>query len=1093
MKKLLLFALGTAMALPTMAQEEQQEVDVTNLIVNAGFDEDLTFQADGTMKAAISTNTSLSDRSWAYIAADSTVYARPKSTSSQNRSDGRKMEAVNGFKGRINGWKLESNADFPKCEWTYFGSVAYDLGATAVPIADDGSTYLVVPARPANGEFEAGDGFVYLRAGWGGQAIYKQVVSLPCAQYRLEYWTININQNTTSTVTDLTQIKCRKDVFKDEDNSKMQAKQWTKHEFEFTPTSEFTMQFGYQAANAGSGGMPIVALDGIKLYKIGEADREELLSSDIYDVVAEASELSGQCSISGFSGLSAWLSDFSMGCEDSISTDVDAMEASLKILNAKMVQIRAAVDEMANVDAILSKMDNLLQTTNFAGKADFEAAYQKILGYKTNTNYGDADVPTLILGAVAEANEAIRAYYLSQEASVESPADYTYFVANPWFIKTGLEPTFEEGVWVYPNAANYTDGSSNDDFTSVGWEKTGTYTGGDQRLNFKFGLSCWNAWGSGINGTIAVGQTIENLPNGYYTASADMVTQAGYLTDQHVYLQSTAEKKISAPLTVEGWDEGIWTNVAMTAEQKVLVVDGKLTIGAEGTGTGEGSAGWFCVTNFRLNFLGAASQEEINAALKKAYDEQVDSANAVLAKIVFAADKKALAAAIEKYKDATDYLMAVDSLKPAIAEAQKSVDKYTEYLPAVAPEDITTKTMLWVKALLDGQAVEGKAAYSENAKAIAQFAYDYVMNWVASDSATYTQMDNRVNALKNYVNTYLPAYQDAEAVAEKASVAGKAYLNGIMDEQKVALVAAMQPSNIVNDYVAVLKAAATLVAKQNLYDDVTAKDYTVYIVNPNLEAEDGWTFDKGNGNTNTTSGQWFDGSNTRYIDSYHSQTVVDSLTQEETVIGLQNFKASQDIKGLPNGTYTVGVYTRTPAEGAYIFAAAGDTTFVEIPLDYYMNDMDEQQIASDTHGPLWEQAKEKMESLADTDPDYNYWSAIYNANNVLGRGWKHQEIANIVVNNHELTIGTMAGTAASATEKVFGGSWYSVGGWTLTLVAMGDNANWGGPIVEGIESVKANTAVTDGIYTLTGVKTSKMQRGLNIVVRNGKAVKVMVK
>jgi hypothetical protein len=41
-----------------------------------------------------------------------------------------------------------------------------------------------------------------------------------------------------------------------------------------------------------------------------------------------------------------------------------------------------------------------------------------------------------------------------------------------------------------------------------------------------------------------------------------------------------------------------------------------------------------------------------------------------------------------------------------------------------------------------------------------------------------------------------------------------------------------------------------------------------------------------------------------------------------------------------------------------------------------------------------------------------------------------------------------------------------------------------------VETVKQ---VADGIYTLTGVKANQLQRGLNIVVRNGKALKIMVK
>jgi hypothetical protein len=45
----------------------------------------------------------------------------------------------------------------------------------------------------------------------------------------------------------------------------------------------------------------------------------------------------------------------------------------------------------------------------------------------------------------------------------------------------------------------------------------------------------------------------------------------------------------------------------------------------------------------------------------------------------------------------------------------------------------------------------------------------------------------------------------------------------------------------------------------------------------------------------------------------------------------------------------------------------------------------------------------------------------------------------------------------------------------------------------GIETIVNDNAVADGIYSIAGVKTGKLQRGLNIVVRNGKALKIMVK
>ena len=1096
MKKLSLMVVSAMMSISLYAQE-----DVTHYIQNAGFDLDLTWQADGSKKEIIDTKT-LSDRSIASIAADSSVYATVNPSTPKSRSDGRTMEATNGFIGRIQGWEIETNQDFPKCEWVYFGSLPYALGTTAIPVADDGNTYITVPEKPA--DFSGSDnlGFAYMRAGWGGRAIYKQTVKLPCARYRLEYWAVNLNPSGANGK-NLSKVTCRKDTWNDETG--FSDTEWTKHEIVFTPTAEFSMQFGFESSG-GSGSNPFLCLDGIKLYKIGEADRVELLSADINDLAEECQTLASTATGAGFDGLAYYLTDYAMELEYLISDDADEMEASLKVANARMAEIRAAIDEMKKVDAVLTKMDNLLQTTNFAGKDAFDAAYKVILGYKENEPDEGVDVVALILGAVEEANAAILAYYLSQEASENAPADYTIFIQHPWFINAEAEPALEDGQWVFPlqfdeeGIDRYVEGSaSSPDLNSEGWVINGI-SGGDQRLNWQRGRSCWNAWNNNFTGVISVGQSFTDLPNGYYTVSADLITQSGCMTDQHVYAQSTAEKKIStATLTVEGWDESEWETVSMTAADKVLVVDGKLTIGAEGTGSGDGAAGWFCATNFKLYYLGAASDADVQAAVKAAYDAKLSEASDFAQTMHFAADKKALNDSISKCTAindaATDYMLeSIEILTTAIAAAKTSEAKYVEYFSTQEaldenPELVSEKTMLWVKALLNGEEIDGHEAFGVSAP-IAQFAYDYVMAWVASEDATYTEMDATVDLLKNYVNTYAPAYRYADIVAAASLETGKKILQEIMVEHLAVLTSKMQTKAMVDAMVKQLNETVAIVEKQNIFDDANATDYTAYITNPNAEALDGWTIVLGNGDGNgQKSGQWYDGSSTRYFDSYHSQDVNDENTGETTHIGLIGFKASQLVKDLPNGTYNVGVYTRTPAEGAYVFAGVADTTFVEIPLSYY-NDEEtgEQAIASDKYGPMWEEAKEAVESGDYTDEQYS----IYNANSSQGRGWKHQVIENVVVNNHEMFIGTMCGTADSKTAKVFAGNWYSVGGWTLTLVAKGDNAGWSGPVT-GVETMKTVNAVANGIYTVTGVKVNKLQRGLNIIVNNGKAQKVLVK
>ena len=1070
--------MGAMVSMASYAQE-----DVTHYIQNAGFDEDLTWQADGSKKEIIDQSKVLSDRSLAGVAADSSVYALVNPSTPKKRGDGRTLEATNGFIGRVQGWTIETNQDFPKCEWVYFGTIPYSLAPQAIPIADDGSTYLEVPAKPDAYSGDDNIGFAYLRAGWGGRAVYKQVVKLPCAVYRLEYWAINNNPNGKNGK-NLSKVVCRKDTWEDETG--FSDTEWTLHTIEFTPTSEFTMQFGFESSG-GSGSNPFLCIDGIKLYKIDDADPVDLLRSDFQDAVAECEGMAGTASGANFVGLSGYLSDYAMEIDDmSQSTDQAELEASLKVVNARMAELRQAIAGLEDFNAALTRIDNLLQTTNLAGKADLEAAYQKLVDYKEKDAAEGVDVAAQILGAMDESDAAIKAYYLSEvsKASAENPADLTIFIQHPWFIDAKAEPELKDGIWEYPLRYNEEDGSdryvagsaSSPDLNSTGWYVAGA-SGGDQRLNFQCERSCWNAWNSGFTTTVAIAQDIEGLPNGYYTISADLTTQSGYANGtQRVFAKSLAETKTSTKvLETEGYEYGEWETVAMSADDKVLVVDGKLTIGAQGTGDGNASAGWFLATNFHLYYLGEAPAE----AVKGAFDAKVAAANEMAAKIQFTADKKALNDAIAEYSAVTDYIEGLTGLNAAMDEGQKSLDKYEEYIP----EDgtIEGKTLPTVQATLKENGGEG---YGE-AEDIVKFAYNYVMGWVKNDTATYTDFDAQVNLLKNYLNTYTPVYNEAAATARTAAEKGKEAIEALMAEQKAALVSEMKDQATVNEYVEALSDVVALAEKQGIFDYANATDYTAFIKNPKLESESGWTFDKGNGNTNSTSGQWYDGSSTRYIDSYNSG-------------GLQGYIASQLITGLPNGTYTVGVYTRTPAEGAYIFYAPGDvTTYVEIPLDYYTGINEEgeetQMIASDTHGPIWEAAKAAVESGDYTDEQY----AIYNANMVegegVGRGWKHQEMTGIVVTDHKLLIGTCAGSEALKTEKVFGGSWYSAGGWTLTLTAMGDNTGWEGPVADGIADVKSAFTLADGIYTISGVKTARLQRGLNIIVRSGKAQKVLMK
>lgn len=172
MRKLLLIAMGAMMSMASFAQEQ----DVTSYIQNPGFDEDLTWQTDGSTKEIIDKTVSLSGRSFAYQAADNTVYASAKTSGNSNWKRTDVTFSWNGFIGHIQGWNVESNKMIEPPydtkdktpEWVYFGTVPYGLNEKAIPIADDNNdSFLTVPEKPAADAGDDNKGALYLRAGWG--------------------------------------------------------------------------------------------------------------------------------------------------------------------------------------------------------------------------------------------------------------------------------------------------------------------------------------------------------------------------------------------------------------------------------------------------------------------------------------------------------------------------------------------------------------------------------------------------------------------------------------------------------------------------------------------------------------------------------------------------------------------------------------------------------------------------------------------------------------------------------------------------------------------------------------------------------------
>lgn len=1098
-----ILGLCAMFSLPTMAQE----IDVTHLITNPGFDVDLTFLEDGTTKEIVETG-SLSSRSHKHVAADGTIYARTK-TSSEGNGNWKRNDtqySFNGFLGQIEGWTLETGSNG---EWTYFGAVPYSLdpNSTTVGIADDNNgSWLTVAGKPEEADTEDNKATMYLRAGWTNYAAYSQVVNLPCAQYRLEYWINNMNFANTdaSGLENLCKIVCRKDVFPDEEG--VNADGWTKHTIEFTPTSEFTITMGFKSGNYGSGKNPILLIDGLKLYQIGEADPIELLRSDILDVCSQISEIQGD-QLADYSGIVEDITSALEKFDDAAYSDDEAeMEKALKDAQAYYIKVQECVN---NVEALVNAIESasILLDLGYPGIDALNAAIETATDALADEGSVDG-----VVEQIAALDKAVKEYYMSQEASEDNPADFSFIINQPKFGSIAEDGTLtgDQGTWY------------------IGQE------GGDQRLhtgltdNEGNPMTAWNAWRNNLTSpttSVSISQDLEGLPNGKYTVSADMCTQDGCITDQHVYANGSAANAVSPVMTVTGWDPYRWETLTTDV---VIVVDGKLTIGAIGHGSADtpdmhgGSntdarMGWFCISNFKLNYLGEATAEEYAAAVANKIAVCKEYAEGMH----LAADKAAFFEAVNAAKTIED----LDSLNAAVKVAEASEAEYAGIMEG-SYKDLQDR-------IADN--VEG-ISYTANAKKVAQVPVDYMTNYLGSAVATYEETPAITEVLRYYRDTLIPALLAAEN-KEISDATGKAALANTINDVVASLGSYIDNTAELAELVAQLNEAVQIAEIADI-DYSNGSDVTAYMSDPAITAATpaGWTINKvvGDG-SGAKNGQAKNGdSNDYYIDTYNSNPG-DVRASMYQVIDVPNgtYKFSADMRNSGGGYYLFAstAAPTTDAEGNQVLDASATNVLAlaEAPItpSKYLIDSEEDVVKADTHGQYWIEAadilmamygvsaadKENQVTIYDlvldkvgtgetTCPegvDPTVWD-IFSANAGNGRGWFNNSLE-ITVTDHTLCLGVTNDSVFTAGLKdnkgnetvPFTGSWFSANDFKLEMISVGDNTGWNpANAIEAVDFVPAAKVAT--VYTLSGVRANSTKKGLNIVkYADGTVQKVFVK
>jgi hypothetical protein len=689
---------------------------------------------------------------------------------------------------------------------------------------------------------------------------------------------------------------------------------------------------------------------------------------------------------------------------------------------------------------------------------------------------------------------------MSQEATAENPADYTFLLKNPHFTTAQAEPTYVDGLPVYPAGEDYVAGTTPANGSSEGWYVGGVTTG-DQRINFAQGRVCWNLWDTNA-GLHKISQDLTDLPSGYYTVKADMITQPDWVGEAHVYAETSA-MSVSSPFLTEGnWtdtNDGLWTTLET---EKILVADGKLTIGGRSQFPNANQTGWFCITNVRLYYHGPFEVEDYQAI----YNDIIAKAEAMCDTMVFAADKAAFADSIAAVKGATtaeEITAALAKLSSAQATAQASIDKW-----------IGVNTGSW-QNLKDSI----ETSYTEKAASIAQKIVDLMGANITAADATYTTMDSLTTVLRYYRDNYIPAFMKAEDnsyVSETAIAA----MGELVELQFKSLTA-------ITEFPSTEALAAYIEAINKLAIDCQAadlfaqggSDYTSLIINPTFADETGWTFNKTNGNTNVGSGQNYDGTSSRYQDSYNSTP------------GALLYTSYQTITNIPNGIYELKTMNRvtgeTGAEGCYTFAIADNDTANAVfkaihkelaNVTYFTAETaadgsDSIAYISDKFGSIFKEVWDKVMVDGKDVESGSIEDQILNANNGWGYGWAYNTLQ-IEVKNHTLTIGVTTDSTFTAGHVdtdgnacvPFTGTWFSADNYTLTQISAGDNTDWnpatGITIIENEDNnfavrVENGAIVTDGeIYNLSGARVAngtKLPTGV-YVVRSGKvAKKILVK
>lgn len=779
------------------------------------------------------------------------------------------------------------------------------------------------------------------------------------------------------------------------------------------------------------------------------------------------------------------------------------------------VQAQAACEQLA---AIVAVMENLYNSTDYAGKAAFGVAVQNAKNYlDPDYELGETDNFGTFQQVYDELCAARVTYLLSQEP-VNGAYNFSSTINYPFFCNNEYTPTWneEEGCYKYTedieNTWVVTYGEKSvkevmgehpdwiDIAGDVTWSPKGGvkgewifnhniqsgWMGGIENVTMQHGFTAVGAWsGDPCGGYQEMRQTITGLPAGYYAMGALYINAGNPPHEgQFVYINAGSEPDDEtmekAQFTHKGehwwwgtdnvhlWRTDDWeslrTNMIYVGEE------GEVTIGSRST--------WFyAVTGFQLYYYGE------NPDFTALVAPSLQAAQANAEQLTWPGDRAAVAAILAQVPATIDSQEAYQAALATIADANTYV--------ATATSVINNWKALDNFSELAAQQPEGSAEA------------DIVMTaWMR----TLTLGDEDSN------DTYLDAIEaDKDYAAYVAYLDYRAAMGNYFSVQSVATLIVEQNQYLTDNYANAAKLAelkAELAAPYNKaflashgMDKASKEnpvDVTALIINPKFdELSKGW-----------------DG-----------EMTVDSLGTVER--WNCNFDISQTIFALPAGCYQIKVQALYRDAGdattsynyweyeigeapefwekgnAKLYANAWESTVVSIASEKFEDQSytayvsgwqkaeegDEQ--GNDVWEPIWVYQSDAEEGK---ENDYPWDTKIDDLGDIYYYPASLRGVSRRFAKNPEAYVNTVAAVVEEGGSLTFGlrkdtligGDWCAFDNFQLFYL--------GQDVPDAIDGVASSTNNASEYYSVSGVRQNGAQKGLNIVrMSNGQVKKVFIK